>query len=100
MLKGFYFESELVGEIYQHDDLVRTIAVRMHKSLALEDFHQRLQLEVAPRRNLSFLIGAGTVFGPRSLIVAGPCECVSDYLGHSHSRRRIATLRTSRGLTV
>src|SRR5688572_28451289 len=100
MLKGFYFESELIGEIDQHDNLVRAIAVRVHKSLPLENFNQRLQLEVAPRRYLSFLVGAGTVFGPRSMIIARPGECVSDYFLDSHSRGRIATLRTGSGLTV
>ena len=43
-------EAHLVGDADQHQDLVRAIAVRVDEPLALEHLDERLELQVAPRR--------------------------------------------------
>ena len=50
VLEGRDLEAELVGEANEHQDLVGAIAVRVHETLALEDFDQRLELQIAARR--------------------------------------------------
>ena len=50
VLEGRDLEAHLVGEPDQHQDLVGAVAVRVHEPLAFEDLDQRLELQIAARR--------------------------------------------------
>ena len=43
-------EAHLVGEPDEHQDFVGAVAVRVHQPLAFEDFDERIELQIAPRR--------------------------------------------------
>ena len=51
VLQRLDLEAHLVGESQQHQDLVGAVAVRVHETLALEDLHERLELQIARRRD-------------------------------------------------
>src|SRR5215212_11832552 len=64
-------ESQLVGEIEQHHDLVRAVAVRMDVDVAAQDVGHRLHQDVAARRNRGlFALLLCLVFVPRGQVVA------------------------------
>ena len=50
VLEGRDLEAHLVGEADHHQDFVGAIAVRVDEALALEDLDERVELQVAPRR--------------------------------------------------
>src|SRR2546423_8943882 len=66
----------------------------MNVALALEDFHEGIEAQIAARRNQAFFAGGHTlvVLIPRSLVVAGFGECGANGLLNAHARRGI-TLR-------
>ena len=51
MLERLHGEAELLGDVEEHEHLVGAIRVRVDQPLALEDFHERLELQVATRRH-------------------------------------------------
>jgi hypothetical protein len=55
VLEGSDLKTKLVGDIYQHQNFVSTIAVRVNETLSLQNFDQRFELQIASRRNLVFL---------------------------------------------
>ena len=50
VLEGGDLEAHLVGEADQHQDLVGAIAVRVNQALAFEHLDQRVELQIAARR--------------------------------------------------
>ena len=80
-------EAHLFGEADEHQDFVGAVAMRVDQALALEDFDERFELQVAARR------GAGRfvllVLLPRFLVGLGPDEGVADHEFHAAARDRI-----------
>ena len=83
-------EAELLGQPQQHQDLVGAIAVRVHEALALEDLHERLELQIAPgfdgRRVLLSALDPGR---PRGLVRLRTREGVANHELDAHSAGRI-----------
>ena len=51
MLQRADLEAVVVRHAQQHQDFVGAIAMRVHQAFAFQHFHQRLQLEIAARRD-------------------------------------------------
>ena len=95
MLQGADLESKLIGHAQQHQDLVRTVAVRMHVPLAFQYLDQRVEFEVALRFCNAFALGkACAIIHPLLLILTRIGEGLTDDILNAHARRRIAC-RTS-----
>ena len=56
VLESLDLETKLIGEIDQHQDLARDVAVRVNVAFAFEDLDERLELKISPRRNQIFLL--------------------------------------------
>ena len=82
-------EAHLLGQADQHQDLVGAIAVRVDEALALEHLDQRLELQIAPRRQRGSAGLVLLVVLP-GLLVRGARERVADHVLDAHARRRIA----------
>ena len=50
MLERANLEAKFLGHAAEHQNLILPVAVAMHQALAVEDFNQRFQLIILPRR--------------------------------------------------
>ncbi len=83
-------EAHLFGNPNQHQDLVGTIAVRVHEPLALEHLDERLELHVALGRNDVLARGLLLVVRlPGLLIGLRARERVTNHVLDTHPRDRI-----------
>src|SRR6266850_2867636 len=91
VLKSADFEAELFRDPQEHQNLILAIAVRVHVALAFEHFDERLESQIAARRNEILFAGSGTlvVVFPGFLIVARFAERAANCLFNAHARRRI-----------
>ncbi len=80
VLEGGDLEAHLFGQPHQHQRFVRAVGVRMHQPPALEDFDQRLELQISPRHR-DVLAGfiAAIVLLPLFLVSLGAAERIADH---------------------
>jgi hypothetical protein len=91
VLEGRDFEAHLLSEADHHQDFVGAIAVHVHEALALEDFDERVELEIAPGRGDVLAGGLGfVVLLPLLLIRLRAREGVADHELDALARRRVA----------
>ena len=93
-------EAHLVGEANEHQDLVGAVAVRVDEALALEHFDERVELQIAARREhvLAGLLLRLVVL-PLLAIGLGAREGVADDVLDALARRR-KPLRVGRRLAA
>ena len=90
VLEGRDLEAHLLGETDHHQDFVGAVAVRVHEALALEDLDERLELQIAARRQRSAAGLVLLVVLPRLLVRLGAREGVADDELDAHARHRVA----------
>ena len=92
VLKGADLEAELLGHAEEHQDFVLAIAMRVHVALAFEHFHERLEFQVAARRNEIFFAGGNAlvVVVPGFLVIARLAESAANGFLHAHACGRKA----------
>src|SRR5690606_41881658 len=96
MLQRLQAEVELLREAYEGEELILTIAVRLHAQVFVQDVHDRLHAKVASRRqSLAVLLPPL----PRALIVARRHEVIANDRLRPHARVGVATLATLRVLS-
>src|SRR5256884_9637384 len=78
--------------LFRSQDFVFAVAVRVHVALAFEHFHERLEFQVAARRNevLFSCCDSLVVIVPGFLVVAGLAERAANGFCYAHARGRIA----------
>src|SRR5437764_1134507 len=94
MLECSYLEAEVVGHVHEHENLIGAVGMCVDITPSLKDFHKRLKLQVAARRNQIPLAAClrRAVLVPRSLVIARASECLADCLFDSHASRGVASI--------
>ena len=84
-------EAHLVRDAQQHQDLVIPVGVRVHEAPAFEDLDERIELQIAPRRQhvLAVRLPAVVVL-PGLLVGPGAREGVANHVLDALARRRVA----------
>src|SRR6266849_5158135 len=92
MLESPDLEPELLCHAQQHEDFVFAVAMRVHVALAFQNFDERVEAEIAARRNEIFFSrgSAFVVAVPGFLVVAGFRKSSADRFFNTHPRHRIA----------
>ncbi len=94
VLKRADLETVIVGDFQQHQDLVGAIAMSVDEAFAFENLDQRIEFQVAARRDGMFALGhLGAVVVPIRLILLRFVEGFADDVVHAHARGRIAQVR-------
>src|ERR1043165_2807362 len=95
MLERSDFETKLVREIDQHEDLAGDVAVRVYVTFAFENLDERFELQIAAGRyQVLVVLRRRTIFVPRSLVITRACERIANRFFNTHARVWITTLDT------
>ena len=96
-------EAHLLGQPDQHQGFVGAVGVRVDQPFAFEHLDERLELQVAARRNgqwgafpLLDRLALLVVAAPLLLVGARLGERLTDHVEHAHAGRRVAAILAGR----
>ena len=91
-------EAVLLREAHEHQNFIGAVGVDMHHTFLVENFDQRVELQIAAR--FSDTLGVDAIVRPCFLVVARRFEAVAQNLLDAHARLWIAvtSIRTPVGL--
>ncbi len=92
MLKRADLKTELLCNAQEHEDFIFAVAVRVNVALAFQHLDERLEAQVAARRDEILLAGSGTlvVVIPVFFVVTRFAERAANGLFHPHARGGIS----------
>jgi hypothetical protein len=98
VLKRGDSEAHFFGEAHQHQRFVGAVCVGVNETLPLEDFDERLELQIdARRQRVGIRRFRLVVVRPRLLVGLRACERVADDELDTVARRRIPERRVGLG---